>query len=59
MSQVLENMLLIQISLEEKFEGTKEVIIIRKSNDRQYNGQMEKEKNDSQNIIQKIKHEHH
>ena len=56
MSQVLENMLLIQ-SLEEKFEGTKEAIVIRKS--RRTDNTLAKRKrqnNDSQNIIQKIKY---
>jgi len=42
-SQALADMLLIQ-ALEEKFEVTNGVIIIRKSKDRQYNGQKEKEK---------------
>jgi len=43
---------------EEKIEDTKEVIRIRKSKDRQYNGQQKKNKrtnNDLQNTSQKTK----
>jgi hypothetical protein len=50
----------IQIHLSrEEFEGTKGVIILRKSKDRQHNGQKKKEKrtnNDLQNITYKTKY---
>ena len=48
--------------VEEKFEGTKVVIISRKSKDRQYNAQKKKDNrtnNDLQLTTQKLKFEQH